>query len=753
MGLLTLQAAQQAVDGQGNPVPFARMHIYAAANGIYSPIFEDFHLTLSLPNPLRADSNGNFRPCYLFEEDYRVVIESPSGTVLFDQTDIQVEIGTTGGGGGTDPNAPGTTVYLATDNRVFDTVADMLADSNFSYAATEPENVANVGGFLRVVEGGYVYKIASAGATDEHLTTAGGVKLYVVPNDGVVSLAQWGLVPDGTTDIHSVLQRAVDEFRAVFVPPTDMNRLVDTGAWYCSGTINVNNQVRIFGLGGTQAGWSKSVIRWPENIPGMVFHYYDTEGTAAGVLSKNANPATAPSAIGSVVENLTLLRGTGNDTTTDGVSHAIHAKVRIGVFNCFIGGWGGNGLNIVASVISSDPAIRGNANNWTTRDNRIQNCQNGMFVNGADANAGVSHHDDLSACAQWGLLDASFLGNTYLGLHTNGNGKTSRRQWNQKHYQCIDASLGATTAPDTDPDVWWEYGIAGNGSAATWTSGASYSNGTYVLASNGRVYRVNSAGSGGSTVEPLFDGSTAQTLADGYRWSTTLNEVWKSGEAVTEGGAKKVDSDSSVTSFISCYDEASQAVAYDQNVLALFPGHGVDQEALGVATMLTQKGWTRIACERPKTDGTLVNYEAFGKLGAGKFTDVHLGYLDIDGMTQTAVASYVDDSRGAIVKRDANSDTSMTWMETLFGTNQKFGRPSPVPHAKYVKKLMVGSNPANGRQVTMATAEPSSGEYARGDVIFNQSATIGGVPGWVCTTSGVAGSTAVFRAMANLSAS
>jgi hypothetical protein len=91
-------------------------------------------------------------------------------------------------------------------------------------------------------------------------------------------------------------------------------------------------------------------------------------------------------------------------------------------------------------------------------------------------------------------------------------------------------------------------------------------------------------------------------------------------------------------------------------------------------------------------------------------------------------------------------------METLDGTTEDFGRTSAVPHAKYIRKLFLGSSASNGRQVTFATAEPSSGEYARGDVIFNQNPSAGGSMGWVCTTGGTAGTDAVFKAMPNLAA-
>jgi hypothetical protein len=56
-----------------------------------------------------------------------------------------------------------------------------------------------------------------------------------------------------------------------------------------------------------------------------------------------------------------------------------------------------------------------------------------------------------------------------------------------------------------------------------------------------------------------------------------------------------------------------------------------------------------------------------------------------------------------------------------------------------------------GCKFDRGTAPPSGGEWCNaGDMRFNSVPAAGGVPGWVCTTSGNAGSTAVWKAMGNL---
>ena len=48
---------------------------------------------------------------------------------------------------------------------------------------------------------------------------------------------------------------------------------------------------------------------------------------------------------------------------------------------------------------------------------------------------------------------------------------------------------------------------------------------------------------------------------------------------------------------------------------------------------------------------------------------------------------------------------------------------------------------------TYAAATPAAGEWARGDIVWNNTPSAGGTPGWVCTTGGTPGT---WKAMANL---
>lgn len=85
----------------------------------------------------------------------------------------------------------------------FPTVAELVADTTLAYG-TGPQRVAEG----EVVEaGGFRYEVAASSASDQHVTTAGGVKLYVLPGaSGFVTPQQSGAAADGVTDDAAILR-------------------------------------------------------------------------------------------------------------------------------------------------------------------------------------------------------------------------------------------------------------------------------------------------------------------------------------------------------------------------------------------------------------------------------------------------------------------------------------------------------------------------------------------------------------------
>jgi hypothetical protein len=86
-------------------------------------------------------------------------------------------------------------------------VAALLADTTLTYAAGQPGTVTAVD-IVRTRADGFSYQVAASGATDHHVATVGGVKLYVMPaSDGAYHTRAFGSV--GGTDESAIFDKAV----------------------------------------------------------------------------------------------------------------------------------------------------------------------------------------------------------------------------------------------------------------------------------------------------------------------------------------------------------------------------------------------------------------------------------------------------------------------------------------------------------------------------------------------------------------
>lgn len=87
-----------------------------------------------------------------------------------------------------------------------DNAAAVIADTAMGYTSGASVQVS-AGQYVLTTAEGFAYEVAASGATDHHLTTAGGVKLYVLPGaDGGVNVAALGA--DGIGDETSLFEDA-----------------------------------------------------------------------------------------------------------------------------------------------------------------------------------------------------------------------------------------------------------------------------------------------------------------------------------------------------------------------------------------------------------------------------------------------------------------------------------------------------------------------------------------------------------------
>lgn len=178
------------------------------------------------------------------------------------------------------------------------------------------------------------------------------------------------------------------------------------GRYLCNTTIDLKRKVYFLG---DHSGFTleyNSALVFPSGVTGIRVQSYNTTGDAG-------TEANTTSGMGTIIEGLRI---EGPGAAVGATAHGIHLRARALIRNCYVRDFKGNGINIVASA----PA--GNCNLWRIEGGACEvNGGDGLFIDGADTNAGYSIGFDASFNGGWGINDSSFLGNLHLAPHTDGN--------------------------------------------------------------------------------------------------------------------------------------------------------------------------------------------------------------------------------------------------------------------------------------------------------------------------------------------
>ena len=191
-----------------------------------------------------------------------------------------------------------------------------------------------------------------------------------------------------------------------------------------------------------------------------------------------------------MVRNLILYSAGGS---SEGEFHAIQLRVTGAIEDVGIYNFQGDGVHIVATA-GGGVGSEGNANSFRLKRVFVQNCRNGFFIDGADANAGLVHQCSAVANRGLGICDSSFLGNTYIACEADfervGPGTTPTVVASGGNRYCVvhgqDAGASANAPSGTSADnAWWYYLGPGDANPAlnivAWSNGAAYrSGGSYV---------------------------------------------------------------------------------------------------------------------------------------------------------------------------------------------------------------------------------------------------------------------------------
>ncbi len=132
----------------------------------------------------------------------------------------------------------------------FDSVPDLLASTRAALG---------VGSIWRA--DGHLYEEVDPSATDQHITTAGGVKLYVKPKDYGFDVMAFGCAGDGTTDDAAALQSAIDAAQ-----PLGADVRIPSGTVCALGaTVDIKTGTALVGGSGRKRPYTLE-----ENVPGII---------------------------------------------------------------------------------------------------------------------------------------------------------------------------------------------------------------------------------------------------------------------------------------------------------------------------------------------------------------------------------------------------------------------------------------------------------------------------------------------------
>ncbi len=630
------------------------------------------------------------------------------------------------------------------------------------------------GSVIREEDRGFRYKVAPPAATEHHLTTAGGVKLYVQPGpDGFYPLQAFGAVPDNATDIYDALLTAIYKTNGGEFARIDLG----VGTYYCSKTLHLKKRVHLRGWGGGSANSAAmTTIRWPTMVKGIWVNRPDTYAgrvlfTFANLAAMEANASTYSSyAVGSwfvVTATNQLFQVVASDATpfdyqtAGGVRvvevarseldapdpagradsswfedfalngtamnsaltteqrtiwsgpHGMYAQARIYAKGLTFRNWAGCGVMIYADTSTkvSNPGYYGEAS-MSQMDNCFATAcgGTGFYFRGYDVNACTFRFLDAVTCGRWGLWDQSFLGNTHIGHHISANGDGGAPWGNPNNTGCR-VSFGGTywvannaateqqlvdTEPGTNSAVWVPAHEPASGFGGTrqptWQSGQPV--GTYF---HGGAFNVNGANAAHLLLYVYTERLQGQAVA-GPR-AQVIGGIQGSGYKV--GGSIRATAGNSVTAA--------------QFTTSGIPGDDETQE------------------QRETLVNAFIGGNSNNIFGASNLTG---------GGTYRFRASDGVDFRWDY----NNGGSTVAFGITGASTAVQAGTGAAVPHLFHTPRLGLGSG-ANIRRQTNGTAAPTSGAWARGDIVWNVSPAAGGFAGWICTATGTPGTWKTFGAI------
>lgn len=480
------------------------------------------------------------------------------------------------------------------------------------------------------------------------------------------------------------------------------------GNYYLGGyTLHVSegqHHIYGFGQGNTNCQGAATQLQWDGTCHGTIFHEWKEAGVP-GRISDNY-----PSSSNSVLEGICFDGGGGNLSLSNIGVWCVSNSVR--VKNCGFYDWASVGLNIGSPV--SNPSMGTGANLCFAEKCNFRYCGfAGLYCDGADSNAGASKDCSFIYCGYYGIFDSSFLANSHSNIHCRGIGHSS-------YAGTSTQKVGAVAPCFVSMNGMYWHVMPGKAALASTTQPGN----------DNKVWR------------PFFSYTTVDL---------TYAPAWVSGTTYHETAPWMNDNLNAPVIFFSGYHEGDCAAPSHstrgmtiQGLNQAAEGDAGGNIAMGSGALLNRSGGVGTSWRKydpAVSNGTVPADTVTVQLGNNPTNGDILSILGTLYFPTTSRLRFSTD-RKDIVFDYANSASNAAFTYTGPNTAQQFGSAAARLYHTYIPKLVAGTV---GRRIEVAAAAPSSGEWARGDIIFNSSAAAAGKIGWSCTTGGTAGSTAVFK--------
>ena len=514
-------------------------------------------------------------------------------------------------------------------------------------------------------------------------------------------------------------------------------------------------------------------------------------------------------ALGSVIKHLTLLGNgvsTPAATAFDWATHGLRIKHgMVDVSNLYIAYWQGCGISIRGTSGVGESVLKeyeGGPNLMCLKDITIQDCAgHGIYVDGQDTNAGYFIGINSDGNRGWGIWDNSFLGNTYIACHVTGNtlGDYFAYDPNARNVFVGCYQEGGKGSHLQSPGVHLG-GVSGIGLNGTAAEVGNFPGPSRVQIKNqsglGKI-TITNAGSGYTSAPTVtFDAPSGAVQATAT--ATIIGQHTFAGGigviTVTNGGAGystvpnavitgdgegatlrvRMGSNPGAVGSITIIDaNYVDRVGHDYTTANVVIDAPIETTATGTAYLTATGTLSHIhVTNRGSGYTTAPNITISGGGGSGAAAtcilataggagdDIQVFVNDaVNTDSTTRVLGFsrddVSGSRWELMQESWSGDFFWRYAGGENGfrvtgpqTTRKFGRNETTPYATaFAKGVWLGgvSQVDNLRNLSGTTGVPGSGEYAKGDVLLYRDPVVSGNLGWVCTTTGTAGSTAVFQ--------